>query len=77
MTIPARIPKKYRDRIQFWDDERDVDHGYIITLHYGWTVDPIGHQGVFGEDTLKDVLYQLSMSRPCDCPTCQANMNKC
>ena len=72
MRIPKQVPKKYRDRIQFWDDERNMGNGIIVTLHYGWHMgDPGCH--VFGEDTVASAIKYLQFSAPCSCEECNEN----
>lgn len=31
--------------IEHWDDERNLDHGIIVTLKYGWSFYENEHQG--------------------------------
>ena len=57
----------YMKRIEFLDDERNLGHCYIVTLHYGWSFYSGEHLGVMGFDTMKDVREAVRDSHPCDC----------
>lgn len=53
--IPRSLPTKLAERIECFDDERACGNGYVVTLHYGWTIDPGKHCGVFGADSVREV----------------------
>jgi len=70
--IPASIPKKYKNRIAHWDDERNIGNSLIVSLKDGWrdgTDLAICH--TLAEDTVSDMLYKLMATQPCDCPDCK------
>ena len=35
-------------KIEYWDDERDIGNGIIVTLNYGWSFEYNCHEGVVG-----------------------------
>lgn len=70
--IPRSIPKKLAERIEYWDDERREGNSLIITLHYGWSFDPIEHEGVRGFDTVSEAKDAIRNATPCLCKECQA-----
>jgi hypothetical protein len=47
-------------RIQSYDDERGLDHGYIVYLHSGkqWSLDPTSHTRGF--DTVAEVVCAVN-----------------
>ena len=46
-------------KIQGYDDERNLDHGYIVYLHSGkqWRSDPTCHTRGF--DTVQEILLEV------------------
>ena len=68
--IPKSIPKKLREKILYWDDERDIGNGIIVTVK-GITLDPMSPTHVFGEDTVAEIKSTLESCYPCDCQECQ------
>jgi hypothetical protein len=76
MSRKPKLPKALLDRVEHFDDERAAGNGYIITLKAGWTVDPLGHCAVFGEDTLQAVRVHIEMARACDCLACRIELAK-
>lgn len=65
--IPRSLPTKLAERIECFDDERACGNGYVVTLHYGWTIDPGKHCGVFGADSVREVHEMLKRATPCHC----------
>lgn len=62
------IPK----RVEFWDDERHLGHGYIVTLLYGWSFEHNYHEGVRGFDTQREALEAIRDANPCECDECKS-----
>ena len=60
-------------KVEHLDDERDLGHGYIITLHYGWTFASPWHEGVRGFDTIKEATQAVRWAEACDCTECKEN----
>jgi hypothetical protein len=71
MAIPKSVPKKYHDRIMFWDDERDIGNSLILTLNDGWRFTQGEALHVCGADTVQDALAALRGTVACDCEGCQ------
>ena len=73
MNTPKSIPAKFRKHIQFWDDERYIDQGYIVTLVGLAFQDANTNDAchVFGEDTLADMIESLDNCQPCSCDECK------
>lgn len=69
--IPKYIPKKYRLRIENWDDERSIGNALIISLHDGWRWNHGDVDHVAGFDTVAAVLVALRITTHCNCKTCQ------
>lgn len=47
-------------RVEIVDDERPDGGNLIVTMHPGWTIDPMDpHHGVFGADTLTEAWRTL------------------
>lgn len=69
------LSKKHSDRICDWDDERNLDNGIIVTLHYGWSFDNNEHCGLKGFDTIDDARTAVRESVKCECKEC-APFNK-
>ena len=61
--------------IEFFDDERSVGNGVIVTLHYGWSFEGSCHEGVRGFDTLSEARRESARNRvfPCRCAECNKN----
>jgi hypothetical protein len=59
--------------VEFWDDERSLGNGIIVTLNYGFSFEPNGHEGVRGFDTITEakIATRLKNVYPCDCQQCQ------
>ena len=57
-TIEKLIAK--RPWISHIDDERDLDQGIIVTLHKGWCFTADRGCGVYGFDTMKEVIEGTS-----------------
>jgi nitrogen fixation protein len=70
MGIPKYVPKKYQNRIMFWDDERDIGNALIITLKDGWKFTQGDALHVCGVDTVQDALAALRGTMACDCDGC-------
>lgn len=73
--IPKSIPKKYRERIMYWDDERNIGNGIIVSLEDGWrdgTDLAVCH--TLAEDMVKEMLWKLQSTEPCDCEECRAEL---
>jgi hypothetical protein len=60
-------------RIEYWDDERDIGNGIIVTLNYGWSFEPNEHEAVRGFDFIKDADMAVKTSFPCDCSECRGS----
>jgi hypothetical protein len=69
--IPLSIPKKYRDRVEHWDDERALGNSLIVSLKPGWYWLAEG-EGVHvrGFDTIAEAKSDLRDTAPCCCPEC-------
>jgi len=65
--------KKRHKKIQFWDDERSIGNGIIVTLAWGWSFEPMYHEGVKGFDTVKSAMLEIKSSYICRCDVCEAN----
>ena len=75
VRFPISVPKKYRERILHWDDERKGGNSIIISLKDGWCFDEQGCH-VFGEDNVKDVIASMGRSLPCECADCTKALAK-
>lgn len=67
--IPKSVPKALRTRIEFWDDERNIDNGIVVTLK-GWRWEEHDGAHVRGFDEVTDVISGLRESIKCKCPKC-------
>ena len=56
-------------KIMFWDDERALCNGIIVTLQYGWKFSEDGEH-VKGFDTVSDANESVRAARKCKCPEC-------
>lgn len=68
--IPKSIPIKYRQRIWFWDDERNIGNSLIVTLKDGWCCGYEKGLHTIADDTVKGILGQLQDTIKCDCDDC-------
>jgi hypothetical protein len=75
MMIPGYIPKKWANRVMFWDDERSIGNSLIITLDYGFRF-PKAECHVIGVDTIKEALAELRESEVCRCDECLSGSGK-
>lgn len=59
--------------IEHWDDERNLDHGIIVTLRHGWSFYEHGHQGVMGFETVSEAREATKRKNiyPCKCNRCR------
>lgn len=71
LLSPLCVHTRYRNRVEFWDDERKIDNGIIVTLHYGWSFEPRYHEGVRGFDTVSEAKKAIANSFICHCPDCK------
>ena len=61
-------------KIEYWDDERDIGNGIIVTLHYGWSFEYNSHEGVVGFDTVKEAEHAVrKQTYQCNCKECETN----
>lgn len=58
-------------RIEHWDDERSIENGIIVTLHWGWSFENGYHAGVKGFDTIKDAMFDVRCAYECVCGECR------
>lgn len=60
--------------IEHWDDERDIDHGIIVTLRYGWSFCEKEHQGVMSFETISEAREAVKRKNiyQCQCTKCSA-----
>lgn len=58
--------------VEHWDDERDLDHGIIVTLKYGWSFYANEHQGVMSFETFTEAREAVKRKNiyPCSCSRC-------
>ena len=77
MTVPKSIPKRYRSRIQSWDDERGMGNSLIVSLNDGWYWKQEG-EGVHvrGFDTVAEARSDLRDTAPCNCKECRKNLGE-
>lgn len=65
-----------KHHIEFWDDEREIGNGVIVTLNYGYSFEPMNeHEGVRGFDTLAEARHATAKRRvfSCACVECLVN----
>lgn len=62
----------YGTWVEYWDDERNIDNGIIVTLRYGWSFESDCHEGVRGFDTVTEALEAVKRKHiyPCQCEEC-------
>lgn len=62
-----------KDKILFWDDERDIGNSIIVTLNYGWhyAAGDIGEH-VRGFDSISEAKKAVNESVKCTCDECVA-----
>lgn len=72
------LQKLRRDpRVSYIDDERDIGNSIIITLFdHRFDESPIAYHHVKGVDTVKEAVYAVRDTVPCDCATCVSNRAK-
>lgn len=63
----------HNERVEHWDDERDIDNGIIVTLRYGWSFEPCEHSGVKGFDTTREANSAIRSATRCECIECSKN----
>ena len=68
MAEDDRGKRKLPKKVQFWDT--DEPGTIIVTLHYGWTFDACGHEGVRGFDTAAEALREVRAATKCECKEC-------
>jgi len=56
-------------KVEFWDDERDIGNGIIVTLQYGWSFES-SHEGVRGFDSPGEAWEAIGDAIPCRCQEC-------
>lgn len=71
-NLPKSVPAKYRERIQHWDDERDIGNSIIVSLNKGFEfgIDSFECRHVEGFDNVKDAVAGIRNSKPCACADC-------
>jgi hypothetical protein len=59
--------------IQFWDDERGIGNGIIVTLQWGFSFYAGEHLGVAGFDSLTEARAKTRRKDvfPCECDRCK------
>lgn len=59
--------------IEHWDDERNLDHGIIVTLKYGWSFYDKSHQDVMSFETATEAREATKRKNiyPCNCEKCK------
>lgn len=64
--------------IEYWDDERSIGNGVLVTLAYGWSFEPREHAGVRGFDTITEARRESAKKSiyPCACDICRAAIAK-
>ena len=65
-----------KEKIMYWDDERNIGNSLIVTLNYGWhfgTGEALAGDAehVRGFDTVKDAEQAVREVSPCNCIECQ------
>ena len=61
-------------KIEYWDDERNIGNGIIVTLNWGWSFEPNEHNGVQGFDLVKEAEHAVrKQTYPCHCEECKSN----
>ena len=63
--------------VEHWDDERDLDHGIIVTLRYGWSFLEHEHQGVMSFETVTEAKEAVKRKNifPCSCEQCNKRVS--
>jgi hypothetical protein len=69
----VKLPQSMLDKIEHLGDERTAGNGWLVTLHYGWAIDPIAGCHTFGEDTLSDVRRTMARVQSCRCAECRGH----
>ncbi len=64
---------KLSKHVEFWHDERNLDHGIIVTLHYGWSFYEFEHQGVMSFETVTEAREAIKLKNvyKCTCAVCR------
>ena len=64
---------KLPNHIEDWADERDIGHGVIVTLQWGYSFEHNTHEGVKGFDTVAEAKSETRKKElyPCDCNLCR------
>jgi hypothetical protein len=57
-----KLKKKF---VEHFDDERELDNGIIVTLHFGFSFYGHEHLGVMSFDTIREV--ENAEVFPCNC----------
>ncbi len=70
LNLPKSVPKKFHQRIEHWDDEREGGNSLIVTLKDGWRF-PVAEGHVQGFDTVREAVNGLRESEPCECGDCR------
>lgn len=70
--------KQLPKHIEFWDDERNIGNGIIVTLNYGWSFYAGEHLGVAGFETITEARSKTRLKDvfPCACDKCKAHIDK-
>lgn len=72
------MTKKRHKWILYWDDERSIDNGIIVTLVPGRAFYPHAEERlaehVRGFDTLRQAMYNVARAQPCYCERCQLEL---
>ena len=56
-------------KVMFFDDEREADDGWIVTLNAGWCFDQGCH--VMGFDTKAEATEAVTDAEVCKCKECK------
>jgi hypothetical protein len=64
-----KLPK----HVEFWDDERNLDHGILVTLQYGWSFYEREHQGVMSFEAITEAREAIKLKNVyrCSCDACR------
>lgn len=71
--------RKLPAHIEHFDvEDGPYGRGVIVTLAWGWSFEPWGHQGVRGFDTITEARRASARKRvyPCGCDECRANVRQ-
>ncbi len=69
----AMDTKRLPGHIEFWDDERSIGNGIIVTLQLGFSFTLGEHEGVWGFDTVAEARRGSARKNvyPCRCDICK------